>query len=299
MPTHAARACDGRRHRAARGRAGTRCRARSRIRLRTHAANATGFLNMLVGARDAGVKRFVYAASRLDLRRSSGSAQGRGRDRPPAVAVRSHQVSRTSCTPTCFGRCYGTSTIGLRYFNVFGPRQIRRRLRGSDSALGGGDAAGTRRSRSTATARRRATSAMSRTSCRRIVLAAVVADPAAERSDLQRRGRRANVAARVCTASCASSRSAAIRASSSPPPIHRGFSRRRRPPFAGRHRQGAPAARLRAHARHARRARRIAAVVRRPTRRIESGGCAHMGRDNPRGMRAFDRWAFGAQRRSP
>jgi UDP-N-acetylglucosamine 4-epimerase len=90
--------------------------------LRTHAVNATGFLNMLVAARDAGVRRFVYAAS--------SSTYG---DHPALPKIESEigaPLSPYAVTKyvnelyaDVFGRCYGFETIGLRYFNVFGPRQ--------------------------------------------------------------------------------------------------------------------------------------------------------------------------------
>lgn len=90
--------------------------------LETHAANATGFLNMLVAARDAGVQRFVYAAS--------SSTYG---DEPTLPKVESRigrPLSPYAVTKylnelyaDVFGTCYGMATVGLRYFNVFGPRQ--------------------------------------------------------------------------------------------------------------------------------------------------------------------------------
>lgn len=90
--------------------------------LLTHAANATGFLNLLVAARDAGVRRFVYAAS--------SSTYG---DHPALPKVED-QIGRPlspyavtkyldELYADVFGRCYGFESIGLRYFNVFGPRQ--------------------------------------------------------------------------------------------------------------------------------------------------------------------------------
>jgi len=90
--------------------------------LTTHAANATGFLNMLVAARDAGVGRFVYAAS--------SSTYG---DHPALPKVED-QIGRplspyavtkylNELYADVFGRSYGTQAIGLRYFNVFGARQ--------------------------------------------------------------------------------------------------------------------------------------------------------------------------------
>ena len=88
----------------------------------THDANATGFLNILTAARDAGVTRFVYAAS--------SSTYG---DEPtlPKVEDRiGRPLSPYAVTKYLnelyagvFGTCYGMATIGLRYFNVFGPRQ--------------------------------------------------------------------------------------------------------------------------------------------------------------------------------
>ena len=90
--------------------------------LRTHAANATGFLNMLVAARDAGVRRFVYAAS--------SSTYGDHPGLPKVEAAIGSPLSPYAVTKylnelyaDVFGRCYGIETIGLRYFNVFGPRQ--------------------------------------------------------------------------------------------------------------------------------------------------------------------------------
>jgi UDP-N-acetylglucosamine 4-epimerase len=90
--------------------------------LRTHAANATGFLNMLVAARDAGVRRFVYAAS--------SSTYGDHPGLPKVEDVIGAPLSPYAVTKyvnelyaDVFARCYGIATIGLRYFNVFGSRQ--------------------------------------------------------------------------------------------------------------------------------------------------------------------------------
>jgi UDP-N-acetylglucosamine 4-epimerase len=90
--------------------------------LATHENNVTGFLQMLIAARDAGVKRFVYAAS--------SAAYG---DHPALPRVEAH-VGRplspygaskfmNELYADTFARCYGMETVGLRYFNVFGPRQ--------------------------------------------------------------------------------------------------------------------------------------------------------------------------------
>jgi UDP-N-acetylglucosamine/UDP-N-acetylgalactosamine 4-epimerase len=90
--------------------------------LRTHAANATGFLNMLVAARDAGVSRLVYAAS--------SSTYGDSPELPKIEERIGRPLSPYAVTKyvdevyaDVFGRCYGTASIGLRYFNVFGARQ--------------------------------------------------------------------------------------------------------------------------------------------------------------------------------
>jgi UDP-N-acetylglucosamine/UDP-N-acetylgalactosamine 4-epimerase len=90
--------------------------------LRTHAANATGFLNLLVAARDAHVARVVYAAS--------SSTYGDHPDLPKVEDTIGRPLSPYAVTKyvnelyaDVFERCYGLSSIGLRYFNVFGPRQ--------------------------------------------------------------------------------------------------------------------------------------------------------------------------------
>jgi UDP-N-acetylglucosamine/UDP-N-acetylgalactosamine 4-epimerase len=85
-------------------------------------SNVTGFVNMLVAARDAKVKRFVYAAS--------SSTYG---DHPALPKVEDQigkPLSPYAVTKyvnelyaDVFASCYGMETIGLRYFNIFGPRQ--------------------------------------------------------------------------------------------------------------------------------------------------------------------------------
>jgi UDP-N-acetylglucosamine 4-epimerase len=90
--------------------------------LATHATNATGFLNMLVAARDAGVKQFVYAAS--------SAAYGDSPQLPKVEDQIGHPLSPYAVTKVLnemyadvFGRAYGMACVGLRYFNVFGARQ--------------------------------------------------------------------------------------------------------------------------------------------------------------------------------
>jgi UDP-N-acetylglucosamine 4-epimerase len=87
-----------------------------------NAVNVSGFVNMLVASRDAKVKRFVYAAS--------SSTYG---DEPTLPKVEDNigrPLSPYAVTKyvnelyaDVFARCYGFESIGLRYFNIFGPRQ--------------------------------------------------------------------------------------------------------------------------------------------------------------------------------
>lgn len=90
--------------------------------INTNENNITGFLNMLVAARDQKVKRFVYAAS--------SSTYGDHPGLPKVEAAIGRPLSPYAVTKyvnelyaDVFARCYGVESIGLRYFNVFGPRQ--------------------------------------------------------------------------------------------------------------------------------------------------------------------------------
>jgi len=90
--------------------------------IKTNENNITGFLNMLVAARDAGVKRFVYAAS--------SSTYGDHPDLPKVEDKIGNPLSPYAVTKLVnelyaqvFAKTYGFKTIGLRYFNVFGQRQ--------------------------------------------------------------------------------------------------------------------------------------------------------------------------------
>lgn len=90
--------------------------------LDTHRANVDGFINMLVAARDAKVKRFVYASSSSVYGDDPGlpKIEARtGRVLSPYAATK--QINETYAR--VFERTYGLETAGLRYFNVFGPRQ--------------------------------------------------------------------------------------------------------------------------------------------------------------------------------
>lgn len=90
--------------------------------LLTHEANSTGFLNMLTASKDASVKTFVYA--------SSSSVYGDNIEMPKfedktgnplspyAVSKKTNELYAKT-----FNSAYGMQTIGLRYFNIFGPKQ--------------------------------------------------------------------------------------------------------------------------------------------------------------------------------
>jgi len=87
-----------------------------------HATNVTGFVNVVLAARDAGVKRFVYA--------SSSSVYGDHPGLPKVEDAIGKPLSPYAATKRMnelyaqvFGDVYGLEMIGLRYFNVFGRRQ--------------------------------------------------------------------------------------------------------------------------------------------------------------------------------
>jgi UDP-N-acetylglucosamine 4-epimerase len=90
--------------------------------LATHMANVNGFVNMLLAARDAKATRFVYA--------SSSSTYGDHEALPKVEdtigeALSPYAVSKytNELYAGVFARCYGTESVGMRYFNVFGARQ--------------------------------------------------------------------------------------------------------------------------------------------------------------------------------
>ncbi|MFA6107817.1 MAG: SDR family oxidoreductase [Candidatus Latescibacterota bacterium] len=88
----------------------------------TNEVNVGGTLNLLDAARDAGVKRVVYA--------SSSSVYGANRALPKQEEMVPHPISPYAVSKLAgeqychvFSRTYGLETVALRYFNVFGPRQ--------------------------------------------------------------------------------------------------------------------------------------------------------------------------------
>ena len=90
--------------------------------LRTNAVNVDGFVNMLVAAKDAGVKRFVYASSSAvygDTPHHPQLEDTIGRPLSPYAASKSTNETYA----LAFQMSYGLQAIGLRYFNVFGRRQ--------------------------------------------------------------------------------------------------------------------------------------------------------------------------------
>jgi UDP-N-acetylglucosamine/UDP-N-acetylgalactosamine 4-epimerase len=88
----------------------------------TNAANITGFLNMLVAARDAKVRRFVYATSSSTYGDHPGLPKVEDRiGRPLSPYAVTKYVNELYAD--VFARAYDFQSIGLRYFNVFGPRQ--------------------------------------------------------------------------------------------------------------------------------------------------------------------------------
>src|ERR1700690_4198263 len=90
--------------------------------LGSNRANVDGTVHLLIAARDAGVKRVVYAAS--------SSAYGDTPTLPKHEAMIPNPISPYAVAKlaseyymTSFYRCYGLETVCLRYFNIFGPRQ--------------------------------------------------------------------------------------------------------------------------------------------------------------------------------
>ena len=90
--------------------------------INTNASNVTGFINMLNASRQSGVNRFVYAAS--------SSTYGDHPALPKVEEAIGNPLSPYAVTKyvnelyaAVFARCYNFKSVGLRYFNVFGPRQ--------------------------------------------------------------------------------------------------------------------------------------------------------------------------------
>lgn len=89
---------------------------------KTHEVNATGFLNILHAAKEKGIKRFVYA--------SSSSVYGDSPKSPKVEGEEGNLLSPYAVTKQLnekyakvYSQLHGMETIGLRYFNIFGPKQ--------------------------------------------------------------------------------------------------------------------------------------------------------------------------------
>jgi len=90
--------------------------------LSSHISNVNGFLNILIAAKEVGIKRIVYA--------SSSSVYGDNHVLPKVENETGNVLSPYAATKAIdeiyanvFTKCYGMECIGLRYFNIFGPRQ--------------------------------------------------------------------------------------------------------------------------------------------------------------------------------
>ncbi len=90
--------------------------------LTTHESNVTGSLNMLVASKENAIKRFVYASSSAVYGDSPDLPKIESRiGKPLSPYAAGKQMNEVYAE--AFAQAYGTSSIGLRYFNVFGPRQ--------------------------------------------------------------------------------------------------------------------------------------------------------------------------------
>jgi nucleoside-diphosphate-sugar epimerase len=147
--------------------------------LGSNRANVDGTVNVLVAARDAKVKRVVYAAS--------SSAYGDTPTLPKHEAMPPSPISPYAVAKLAselymisFYRCYGLETVCLRYFNIFGPRQDpSSQYSGVLARFSRADAARRSSPRFSATARPAATSPTSRTRSRPICWPAPRRQPSA------------------------------------------------------------------------------------------------------------------------
>ncbi|PWU09308.1 MAG: LPS biosynthesis protein WbpP [Verrucomicrobia bacterium] len=88
----------------------------------SHESNVTGFLNMLIAARDAGTKQFVFASSSAVYGDAPELPKVEDRTGKPLSPYAASKMMN-ELYASAFARSYGFHSIGLRYFNVFGPRQ--------------------------------------------------------------------------------------------------------------------------------------------------------------------------------
>jgi UDP-N-acetylglucosamine/UDP-N-acetyl-alpha-D-glucosaminouronate 4-epimerase len=90
--------------------------------IRSHDTNVSGFLNMLVAARDAKVRRFVYASSSSVYGDHPALPKTENNVGQPLSPYAATKAMNETCAGV-FSRAFNLNSIGLRYFNVFGPRQ--------------------------------------------------------------------------------------------------------------------------------------------------------------------------------
>jgi nucleoside-diphosphate-sugar epimerase len=88
----------------------------------TVAVNVTGTANVLAAARDAGVRRVVYASSSSVYGDSDSALKREGGEGRPISPYAASKAMNEELADV-FARCYGMEVVGLRYFNVYGPRQ--------------------------------------------------------------------------------------------------------------------------------------------------------------------------------
>jgi nucleoside-diphosphate-sugar epimerase len=91
--------------------------------LETHEINVTGILNLLVSARDAGVRRFAFASSSAVY--GDHPALPRSEEMIPSPTSSPYAASKLMGEHYCklFSHLYGLETVCLRFFNIYGPRQ--------------------------------------------------------------------------------------------------------------------------------------------------------------------------------
>jgi nucleoside-diphosphate-sugar epimerase len=90
--------------------------------LLTHEVNVTGTFRLLQASREAGVKRFIFTSSSSVYGETEKfPSQEEDLPRPESPYAASKLIGEQYCQ--IFSKCYGLETVGLRYFNVYGPRQ--------------------------------------------------------------------------------------------------------------------------------------------------------------------------------
>jgi UDP-N-acetylglucosamine/UDP-N-acetylgalactosamine 4-epimerase len=90
--------------------------------LATHHSNVTGFVTLLVASKNGGVKRFIFASSSAVYGDDPALPRTESRIGKPLSPYAATKAMNEVYADT-FARAYGLESIGLRYFNVFGPRQ--------------------------------------------------------------------------------------------------------------------------------------------------------------------------------